>query len=158
MKRLFKVGFKGTWLLISLLALALPVFLPSYSNPQTIFQNIIGVASVTMFFISFPMSLLGLPVGFFTSRFLGLDPASIGGMYVSLLALFAMGFIQWFVLVPRLLKGKPLFQILDLPGTKPKALLAEAKFEDQVNFYDSQGRTPVERIIRNGSDDRSDRS
>lgn len=148
MKKLFKVGFKGTWLLISLLALALPVFLPSYSNPQTIFQNIIGVASVTMFFISFPMSLLGLPVGFFTSRFLGLDPASIGGMYVSLLALFAMGFIQWFLLVPRLFWKMKTSRQLSLQEGNAMSLLSGPSADKDTRFYDSRGRSPVERVIQ----------
>ena len=146
---MYKISFKMIWLIVSLHMLVLPVFLPSSSNPETIFENIIGMAGVTMFILSFPMSLLGVPVGFFTSRALGLDPASIGGMYISLLALFAMGFIQWFLIAPRLLKDKSLFQNLKLPGTKPEVLLAEAKFADRVDLYDTKGRTPLERVIQN---------
>ncbi len=124
---MYKISFKQAWLAISVLMLELPVFFPSYSNPETIFQSAIGIASVSMFFLSFPMSLIGVPLGFFISKLLGIDPASIGGMYLSLLVLFVMGFVQWFLIAPWLLKGKSLFGWLYPAGVKPKVLLAEAR-------------------------------
>src|SRR5262245_57423939 len=110
----FRTSLRVTWLILSFWMLILPVYLPSYSNPQFIFQNVMSIASVTMFLTSFPMSLAGVPAGYLTSTVLGIDPASIGGQYIALLTFFVMGLIQWFVLVPRLLRKKEVGELLNL--------------------------------------------
>src|SRR5262245_62407818 len=99
MNERFRLTLGQIWVLISTFCLLLPVFLPSSANPQTFFANVIGTVTVTMFIFSFPMSLFGLPVMFMTNSILGVDPQSIGGMYLNLTMMFVFGVIQWFWIV-----------------------------------------------------------
>ncbi len=147
MKERFNLSLSSLWFLISAAALMLPVFLPSSANPQNFLENIIGTATVTMFILSFPSSLFGLPVMFFAQIALDVDPNTMQGMYLNLFLLFAFGSVQWFWIVPRLLRNEPRIQMLNLLGAKSELQLSAVKFDGNIESYDSQGRTPVERII-----------
>ena len=148
MKERFKLSLWQIWLLISVFSLLLPVFLPSSANPQNFLENIIGTVTVTMFILSFPSSLFGLPVMFFAQIALDVNPNTMQGMYLNLFLLFVLGSVQWFWIVPRLLRSEPRLQMLNLLGAKSEPQLSAVKFDGNVEFWDSQGRTPVERIIR----------
>lgn len=147
MKERFKLSFGGLWLLISLFSLILPVFIPSYANPQSFIQNVIGTATVTMFILSFPSSLFGIPLLFFAQAALGVDPHSIDGMYLNLFLLFVLGLVQWFWIVPRVWRNEPKLQILDLPR-KSEMQLSEAKQTSGLEFFDAHSRTPLERVFQ----------
>ena len=147
MNERFKLSLWQIWLLISVFSLLLPVFLPSSANPQNFLENIIGTVTVTMFILSFPSSLFGLPMMLFAQVALDVNPNTMQGMYLNLFLLFVLGSVQWFWTFPRLLRNEPRFQMLNLLGGKSEPQLSAVKFDGNVEFCDSQGRTPVERII-----------
>ena len=140
-----KLSLSRIWLMISAFALILPVFLPSSANPQNFLENVIGTVTVMMFILSFPISLFGLPVIFFANQVLGVDPNTIGGMYLNVFLLCVLGYVQWFWIVPRVLRNEPQFQMLNLFG-KPEMQLLEGKAMNNIPF-DADGRTPLEKVI-----------
>ncbi len=148
MNERFRLSLSQIWVLISSFCLLLPVFMPSSADPQHFFANVMGTVTVTMFILSFPMSLFGLPLMYMTGEVLGVDTRSIEGMYLNLTMMFVFGVIQWFWILPRFLAKDPKFQTLNLLGARPEVLLAEAKIESRVDFYDVRGRTPLERVIQ----------
>ncbi len=101
-----KFRLSSMWLFVSIFTIILPVFIPSYSsfNPAT---NAIGVATAAMFILSFPSSLFGLVAMMFIDIILGMNPNSIGGLYVNLLVMFTLGLVQWFWIVPRIWRRDP---------------------------------------------------
>jgi hypothetical protein len=146
MKERFKLILWQLWLLISMFSLLLPVFLPSSANPQNFLENVIGTVMVTMFILSFPSSLFGLPVMFFAQLALDVNPNTMQGMYLNLFLLFVLGSVQWFWILPRVLRNEPRLQMLNLLGAESEPQLSALKF-DNIASCDSQGQTPVERII-----------
>src|SRR5215213_3861965 len=89
----------AVWMTTAVISLVLPVFLPSYPNSHYA-SNVIEAAMVTMFAISFPSSLLGLPLLFFIQFALEIDPSSISGKYFFIIGCFVLGLGQWFRVVP----------------------------------------------------------
>ena len=147
MNERFKLRLWQIWLLISTFSLMLPVFLPSSANPQNFLENVIGTVTVTMFILAFPSSLFGLPIMFFAAVALDVNPNSMQGMYLNLFLLFALGSVQWFWILPQILRNEPRLQMLNLLGVKSDAQLSAAKFDGNIESCDSQGRTPVEKFI-----------
>jgi len=147
MKERFKLSLSGLWLPVSVFSLLLPVFMPSSANASNFAENAIGTASVSMFILSFPSSLFGLPAMFFAKIVLDVNPNSIEGMYLNLFLLFVFGLVQWFWIVPRVLRNEPRFQMLNLFGGNPEMQLLEAKAANNIPFCDPDGRTPLERVF-----------
>lgn len=152
MKKHFKISLSSLWLMTSAVSLILPVFLPSYANSQNFVQNVIGTTTVSMFVLSLPTSLFGLPLLFFAQAALGVDPNSISGMYLNLILLFIFGLVQWFWIVPSILRNDPELQILDL-SRQPELQLAPERPARGFEFFDSQSRSPVERVLRDEDPD-----
>lgn len=142
-----KANLGRIWLLLSGVSLILPVFLPSSAHPQNFLQNVIGTTTVTMFILSFPSSLFGIPLFIFAQMALGFDPNTISGMYLNLFLMFVLGSVQWFWIVPRLAQRRRDLEILDLslPGTAPQPVgeVTSACYE----FFDERSRSPLERAI-----------
>lgn len=153
MKEQVKLNLSRIWLLTGIVTLILPVFLPSSANPQNILQNVIGTSTVTMFILSFPSSLFGIPILFFAQIALGVDPNTIAGMYLNLFLMFILGSVQWFWIVPRIWRQKPELSIFgpDTQSTGP--LLSETTSCDSHRFFEDSSRTPLERAI---NDDETD--
>jgi len=55
--------------------------------------------------------------------------------------------VQWFWIVPRVLRNEPRFQMLNLFAGKPEIQLSEANAANDVPFCDSDGKTPLERVF-----------
>ncbi len=146
----FKLNLSAVWLGASLLSLALPVFISSFdSGSSSYFSSVVGSASTSMFILAFPSSLFGLPVLLFAHAVLGVDSASIGGMYLNLFILFVLGAVQWFWIVPRIFgKAATDIQTLDLPKER-NAQLLKPQPVNEFEFYDSDDKTPLERAIYN---------
>ena len=125
----------------------LPVFLPSYADPQSFIQNVIGTSTVTMFVLSFPSSLFGIPLLLFAQMALGVDPNTIGGMYLNLFLLFVLGLIQWFWIVPRVRRGEPDMLTLNLPHNV-ELRLSKGRPVTASEFFDSHLQSPLERALR----------
>jgi hypothetical protein len=147
MKEKFNLSLNSLWLTITTAALILPVFLPSSANPEYFFGNVIGLVTTIMFILSFPACLLGIPLMFLAELVLGVNPNTIGGMYLHLFLFCLLGYVQWFWLVPRFLGNKPHLQILNLLGIKTGLPLSEAKITD-ISFPDDDGKTPIERVLQ----------
>lgn len=154
MKEEFELNLSRIWMLISAVALVLPVFLPSSANPQNFLQDVIGTVTLTMYVLSFPASFLTMPVMFLAQLIFGVNPNTIGGMYINLFLLCVLGYAQWFWLVPKLLRNKSEFRMLNLGGRKSEMLLSEAEMSSNIPFCDSEGRTPVERVFREKNESR----
>ena len=148
MKERLKLSFSQIWMLITAAALILPVFLPSSADPNNFLENVIGTVTVTMFILSFPISLFGLPLMFFASYVLGVNPNTIDGMYLNVFLLCVLGYVQWFWILPRVLRNEPQFQMLNLFGGNPEMQFLEAKAINNIPF-DADGRTPLERVLQN---------
>jgi hypothetical protein len=148
MKEYFSLSLIKVWLLISIFSLGLPIFMPSSANPQYFFENVIGAATVIMFILSFPSSFFGLPVLFFAGLVMNINLNSIEGLYLNLVILFALGLVQWFWIVPRLLQTESPFQMLNLRGGNAEIKFSEAKAINDAQPFDLQGRTPLERVFQ----------
>lgn len=135
------------WLLVSLFSLILPVFLPSSVNSPNPAANAIGAATATMFILSFPSSLFGIPLIFIVDHVLGVEPNSMSGMYANLLMLFTLGAAQWFWIVPRVWRNEPNLQILTLPIGGSPIQLPESRVADEFEFFASKDQTPLERVL-----------
>ena len=143
----FKLSLSGMWLVVSLFALLFPIFLPSVTDSANPASNVIGTATATMFILSFPSSLFGIPLLAIVGSVLGVDPNSIQGMYVNLFMLFVLGLVQWFWIVPRVWRNDPDVQVLNLPVSTSTGALPEAPFDTRFDVFNARERTPVERVI-----------
>lgn len=143
----FKLSLSGMWLLASLTSMILPVFVPSHNSLNPV-ENTIGAATAAMFILSFPSSLFGLPLLFLVNFGLQIDMGSIGGMYVNLLLLFVLGLVQWFWVVPRMFRTDPALQTLHMSDSAPDVRLPEFRETADCPIYDADGRTPIERVLR----------
>ncbi len=85
---------------------------------------------------------------FLAKLFFGVNPNTIGGMYINVFLLCVLGYVQWFWIVPRLLRSESRFQILNLLGRNSDLKLSEAAANSNAEFCDAKGQTPLERIIR----------
>jgi hypothetical protein len=139
-------NLKLMWLMVSSLCLVLPVFLPSTPYPQDFSENPLGTATITMFVLSFPSSLFALPAMLFVNISFGFGSDSVAGMYLNLLVLFALGYVQWFWIVPRFFRRNTRdLEVLNLNSAP--AQLGEARMSPDFSFFDSDARTPLERVI-----------
>ncbi len=132
-----KWSLGSAWLVVSLFALALPVFLPSYANGPGLFSNVIATSTATMVILSFPSSLFAFPLLFVMNEILGINPSSIEGMYTNLTMIFVVGLVQWFWLVPRLFQ-RPVVETLEYS-------IYELQPAQELDFdpYRSRDRTPA---------------
>jgi hypothetical protein len=147
MSEYLKLNLRAVWIVVALLSLSLPVFIPSTTNSPSFLNNIIGTATATMFILSFPSSLFALPILFFAQAVLGYDPNTIGGMYTNLFLLFVVGLVQWFWIVPQLIRKEAKIQTLNLPRQESEILPAGTETDGVSAFYDRRERTPLERVI-----------
>jgi hypothetical protein len=136
-------------MLASVACMFLPIFIPSPRGAAGVFQSVIDMAMMTMYLISFPMSLLGVPLLYVVQILLGIDPNTIGGKYLNVFTVFLLGAVQWFWLVPRLLTRRREEQILVSAQRTENLPPAPA---DVMFFFGREQRTPLERVL----DDRHD--
>lgn len=153
MNERFKFSLSGMWLFVCVFTLLIPVFLPSFAGSANPAANVVGTATASMFILTFPGSLFGMPLLIFVGAILGVDPNSIQGMYLNLFVMFVLGLVQWFWIVPRIWRNEPDVQILDLPDLGAIVPLQIPSPAKTLNTYDDRGRTPVERIIREDDSD-----
>ena len=140
---------KWAWLLISGICLTLPVFIPSYPSPGSPLPgDVMGAATGVMFMLSFPSSVLWAVALAFGRGPSGWHIYSIWDMYLSLFFLCVLGYIQWFYVLPRISKKKePLLQVIDLHAGHAVLPLDEIRIDADFAFFDSNSKTPVERVI-----------
>lgn len=144
-----KLSLSSMWLIASLFSLALPVFLPSSATAPGFVANSIGTATATMFILSFPSSLFGIPLLFVVDHALGVDMNSLQGMYVNLMMLFVLGLIQWFWILPRVWQPRDAdVQRLNLPISAEEIRLPEGNPGNASSWTEGTHPTPLERALR----------
>lgn len=148
MTQRFKISLSGMWLFICVFTLLIPVFLPSFAGSANPAANVVGTATASMFILSFPSSLFGIPLLVFIGASLGVDPNSIEGMYLNLFVLFVLGLVQWFWIVPRIWRRDPSVQVLNLPVSRDEIPVNLLRPAEVFAVYDECQHTPVERVIR----------
>jgi hypothetical protein len=148
MKEYFNLSLKKLWLLISVFALGVPIFMPSSADPDYFFGNVIGAATVILFILSFPSSFFGLFALFLAGIALNINHNSIEGLYLNLVVLFTLGLVQWFWIVPRLLQTESPLQMLNLRGGKSEMNFSKANVIEDAKPFDLQGQTPLERVFQ----------
>ncbi len=156
-----KTILKYAWLILSLILLTLPVFLPS--SPTHF--NVIGICLTIAFVLSYPLNMLLGWLFFAVVNLFGMTQFdfSIGTLYLMLFAFCITGYVQWFILVPRIAKfirksyfrndlqvnlNATISSVQMLPDAKP-----DVSTQDwQKKWYDEQKRTPVERLFEKDED------
>jgi hypothetical protein len=146
MKERVVSNLKWMWFTIGGLCLILPILLPSRPNAQGFFQNPIATATGFMVALSFPSCVVGILPMLLALEMAGISPSSIQGNYLILLYLFALGYIQWFWIAPRIFRREKIsgLQVIEL---NPGKLGALGKGGGDFCFFDAHMRTPVERVI-----------
>lgn len=139
-----KLTVGGVWLIVSLSALIIPIFVPSYTNPAGVHKNSLAVSTITMFILSFPSSVIALPLVFMLYEMLEVTTASISAKYLNVIFLFATGLFQWFWMIPRLVSRSTFVQELDLNDAVGNTRLFT---RDLAVWLDAKGATPLERVI-----------
>ena len=143
----FKISLKTVWLFVNSLLLAVGGFSWFFGA-----EEVMLVCWVALILMSFPCNAL---VGklFFASGILLSQPGTILLMF---LAFSGMGYIQWFILVPKLLKymsGKFARHDRDISvNISPKQVTEPSTAnlianEWRPDIYDEQERSPVERVF-----------
>ena len=148
----FKISLSGMWLFVCVFTLLIPVFLPSVAGSANPASNVVGTATASMFILSFPSSLFGIPLLVFVGATLGVNPNSIEGMYLNLFVMFVLGLVQWFWIVPRIWRHDAKVQVLDLPVSLDNSPVTLFQPAEVFQPYDQRSRTPVERVIRQDRD------
>jgi hypothetical protein len=120
--------------------MTLPVFVPSIDSLNPL-SNVIGTATATMFILSFPSSLLAIPLSFVISILFRIDTDAIDGQYLGVCLMFALGAIQWFWLVPAVWRRRTEANI-QLPRPVDSPILTEGIAE-----FSSAAQTPLEKIL-----------
>lgn len=139
-----KLGLVGVWLIASVSALVLPIFLPSYVGSSGFRGNALAVSTLTMFILSFPSSVVAVPLLVMLYALLGVATSSLGAAYLNVIVLFFVGLIQWFWMLPRFLERQAVFQRLELGDAVGNSRL----FARDVNSWlDAGGSTPLERVL-----------
>ena len=135
----------AVWMTTAVISLILPIFLPSYPNSYYFGTNVIEAATVTMFLLAFPSSLLGLPLVLFSQLSLGIDPDAISGRYFVIVASFLLGLVQWFQIVPWIFRKET--QCLNICATEPISL---EPMKADFQAVPSREKSPVEEFIEKG--------
>lgn len=150
---------KTYWLLVNFVLLAFTCLMPL--NLEGFWGSVVGICSVILVIQSYPLLILTayllLWSGLFANSFILM--ILIGPMS------FAMGYFQWFVLVPKLTKyfRQTFFRydlqinlkasvasaqlLIDPKPDVSKVSVADWQESWQKNWYDEQKRTPVERAF-----------
>ena len=140
-----KIALTGIWLMLSSACVVLPVFVPSNVYSGDPFANVVGTSAVTMFVLSFPSSLLGLPISMLIQSAMEVGQYSLMGLWVNTLVFFGLGVGQWFWAVPRLkaYTAQVRADVADRDPTRPLGEIALGGVES----FDENERSPVERVF-----------
>ncbi len=112
-----KSNLKYAWLGIAVLSMILTAFLWfGYDSPNL--QNTIYVLNALMLLLSLPCSLFAVLVVALANHYLGIEPFSIEGIYLSTIFLVVVGLMQWFWIARFWSPNESLFQNLNLLDAK----------------------------------------
>lgn len=135
------------WLFAATSFLVLPVVVPSYSGGHGA-VDAISTSTLGMFLLSFPSSLVAMPMFYISTIALGFHNGSLMGQYLVTVLLGAAGYFQWFWIVPKLFVDGTDLQRLDLRGCVGNKRLFEPTPETYADWLDVAGTSPLEHVIR----------
>lgn len=110
-----RFNLKKMWLAVGIISLVLLVFHWFGFYLEKLTDSIL-VLNVLAFLLSLPCSLFVIPVWIASSYYLALSPISSEGIYLNTFVLFAVGALQWFLIVRFWSPTEPVMQMLDLPN------------------------------------------
>jgi hypothetical protein len=85
---------------------------------------------------------------------LAVDSNAIGGIYLQMIIFFALGFVQWFWLAPKIWKKNSEAQSPLMQFATANSQLQTADLNNfQTADFDTEGQTPFERVIREKMDE-----
>ena len=100
---------KGLWVAVSLISLALPLFLAQFDLSRETFGRMMEIEAICLLVLSLPSSFFVVPLLVSFKMVLELDINQIEGAYFYLVLLNIIGYVQWFRLMPTFFgKAKPL--------------------------------------------------
>jgi len=108
-----KSNLKYIWLAFGVSSMTLMTFLWFGYDSQNL-QNTILVLNASMLILSLPCSLFVVPVIALANHYLGINPISTEGIYLSTIFLFVVGLMQWFWIARFWSPAESPFQTLDL--------------------------------------------
>lgn len=134
---------KQLWLFITVYCFILPLLVPASKSHQYFNEEAAITVMLTVIALSFPTSILAAPIIIFLNMILGTFGSPIAALYLNLFLFSALGYLQWFWIIPRWRHNKSGLQSLNLPDGGLAAALGEAR----AHAFDCEGRTPLERVI-----------
>jgi len=114
-KMKIKNKIKQIWLAVGVISMILLVFHWFGFNSNNL-ENTILVLNALALILSLPCSLFVIPVLITSNHYLELSPTSSEGIYLNTFVLFAVGFLQWFLIIRFWSPSEPVMQMLDLPN------------------------------------------
>ncbi|MDQ6785562.1 MAG: hypothetical protein M3033_01905 [Acidobacteriota bacterium] len=112
-----KSNLKYVWLGIAVFSMILTTFLWFGYDSQNL-QNSIYALNGLMLILSLPCSLFAVLVVVLANHYLGIEPFSTEGIYLSTIFLFVVGFMQWFWIARFWSETEVRFQNLNLIDAK----------------------------------------
>lgn len=108
-----KNNLKHIWLAVSVISIILLAFHWFGYAPQNLQYTIIGL-NILALILSVPCSLSVVPVFFAANHFLEMSPFSGEGIYLNTFLIFALGSLQWFLVIKYWSPTEPILQKLEL--------------------------------------------
>lgn len=112
-----KSNLKYVWLAAAVCSMISTAFLWFGYESENL-QNAIYVLNAFALVLSLPCSLFAVLVIALSNHYLGIEPFSIEGIYLSTIFLFVVGAMQWFWIARFWSPSEAMFQNLNLPGAK----------------------------------------
>jgi hypothetical protein len=155
MKKQLKFSFKKMWFVVNSLLFAIAIL-----SSLTGDDNTFGICGLLVIAMSYPLNMIVAWL-FFVTGDLFVHPVA---MLLMMFAMTAIGYVQWFKLMPRLagfFSGKFARHDLNITlNVEARQMLSPAIENSSVNkwqarCYDEHDRTPLERVFASeNSEDR----
>ena len=106
-------NIKQIWLVVSGISVILLTLHWFGFAPENLQYTIIGLNFLALI-LSAPCSLFAIPVFIAANHFLEMSPFSGEGIYLNTFLIFALGALQWFLVISYWLPSEPILQKLEL--------------------------------------------
>jgi hypothetical protein len=113
-KMKIKDSVRQIWLFVGIISMILLAF-HWFGFDSDRLTNAILIINGLALLLSLPCSLFAIPVLIVSNHYLELNPFSMEGIYLNTFLLFAIGFLQWFLIIRFWSPSEPVMQMLDLP-------------------------------------------
>ncbi len=108
-----KSNLKYIWLAFGIFSM-ISIILMWFGDDSQNLRYAIYVSNALMLVLSVPCSLFAIPVVVLANYYLGINPLSAEGVYLSTIFLFVLGMMQWFWVARLWSPDKYVFQKINL--------------------------------------------